>query len=61
MSKQDPRFEVVHKEGNELKRTGTIMIFKDKETGVHYLVNNIGYGTGITALRDSEGNVFIEK
>ena len=57
MAKKENRFEVVFKDGNEIKEEGTRQILVDRETGVHYLLWKSGYGAGITPLLDSMGNV----
>lgn len=49
------RFEVVYKEGGQLKEDGLRQILVDKETGVNYLVWKSGYAGGITPLLDSDG------
>ena len=52
MSKKDKRFEMVLKEGNGI--LGYTHIFRDKQTGVHYLYHGVGYGGGLTPLLDWE-------
>ena len=59
MAKQENRFEVVYKEGAQLKDDGLRQILVDTETGVNYLVWKSGYGAGITPLLDSEGKVVV--
>lgn len=59
MAKKNKRFEEVFVEGSEL--TGREIIIVDKETGVNYLVYNLGYGSSITPLLDSDGNVIVSK
>ena len=61
MAKKEDRFEVVFRDGSQLKDAGTRQILVDKETGVHYLVWRSGYAGGITPLLDSEGNVVVTK
>ena len=61
MAKKEERFEVVFRDGSQLKDAGTRQILVDKETGVHYLVWRSGYAGGITPLLDSEGNVVVTK
>ena len=61
MSKTENRFEVIHKEGSQLKDSGVRQILVDKETGVNYLLWSTGYAGGITPLLDSDGNVVITK
>ncbi len=58
---KDTRFEVVHKEGSQLKDDGIRQILVDKETGVNYLVWKSGYAGGITPLLDPQGNPVITK
>ena len=58
-AKQENRFEVVYKEGAQLKDDGIRQILVDTETGVNYLVWKSGYGAGITPLLDSEGKVVV--
>lgn len=55
------RFEVVFKDGSQIKDEGVRQIIVDKETGVNYLVWKSGYAGGITPLLDSEGKVVITK
>ncbi len=38
MAKKEDRFEVVFKDGSQLKDDGVRQILVDKETGVNYLV-----------------------
>lgn len=47
---KDKRFEKVYKQGG-----GSIEIWVDKETGVHYLYRSGGYGGGFTVLLDKDG------
>ena len=61
MSKNNNRFEVVHKEGSQLKISGVQQILVDKETGVNYLLWTTGYAGGVTPLLDSDGKVVITK
>ena len=61
MAKKEKRFEVIFKDGSELKEEGVRQILVDKETGVHYLLWKSGYGAGITPLLDSEGKITVEK
>lgn len=51
------RFEVVFKDGSQIKDEGVRQILVDKETGVNYLVWKSGYAGGITPLLDSEGKL----
>ncbi len=59
MSKEENRFEVIFKEGSQIKDEGMRQIVVDKETGVNYFVWKSGYAGGITPLLDSEGKVII--
>jgi hypothetical protein len=59
--KKDDRFEVVYKDGSELKNEGARQILVDKETGVNYLLWKAGYGAGITPLLDSEGKPIVTR
>ena len=61
MAKKENRFEVIFKDGSEIKEEGVRQILVDRETGVHYLLWKSGYGAGITPLLDSTGNVIITK
>ncbi len=38
MAKKEDRFEVIYKEGSQLKSSGVRQILVDKKTGVNYLV-----------------------
>ena len=59
MAKKENRFEVVYKDGAQLKDDGVRQIIVDTETGVNYLVWKAGYAGGITPLLDSEGKVIV--
>ena len=59
MAKKENRFEVVFKDGAQLKDDGLRQILVDKETGVNYLVWKSGYAGGITPLLDSEGKAVV--
>lgn len=59
--KKDERFEVVFKDGSQVRDAGVRQILVDKETGVHYLVWKSGYAGGITPLLDENGNIVISK
>lgn len=61
MTKNKERFEIIYKEGSQLKNAGVPQILVDKETGVNYLVWSTGYAGGITPLLDANGNVVITK
>lgn len=60
MAKKEKRFEVVFKDGSEMKEEGVRQILADTETGVHYLAWKSGYGAGITPLLDSNGKPIIK-
>ena len=60
MAKKEKRFEVVFKDGSEMKEEGVRQILVDTETGVHYLAWKAGYGAGITPLLDSDGKPIIK-
>lgn len=57
--KKEDRFEVVLREGAQLKDEGMRQILVDRETGVNYLVWKGGYAGGITPLLDAEGKVVV--
>ena len=59
MSKEENRFEVIFKEGSQIKDEGMRQVVVDKETGVNYFVWKSGYAGGVTPLLDSEGKVII--
>lgn len=59
MAKKDKRFEVVFRDGNQIKDEGQRQILVDTETGVNYLVWKSGYAGGITPLLDREGKPVI--
>ena len=59
MARNDDRFQVVFKEGFQLKDEGFRQIMVDTQTGVNYLVWKSGYAGGITPLLDHSGNVVI--
>ncbi|MBP5295471.1 MAG: hypothetical protein J6Y95_07125 [Lachnospiraceae bacterium] len=59
MPKNEDRFEVVYKEGSQMKDEGQRQILVDKETGINYLVWKSGYAGGITPLLDSEGKAVV--
>ncbi len=59
MTKKDNRFEVIFRDGAQLKDDGLRQILVDTETGVNYLVWKSGYAGGITPLLDSEGKVIV--
>ncbi len=61
MAKKEERFEVIFKDGSQLKYEGIRQILIDKETGVNYLCWTAGNGAGITPLLDSEGKVIVTK
>lgn len=59
MAKKENRFEVVYKDGSQLKDEGVRQILVDTETGVNYLLWKSGYAGGVTPLLDSAGNVVV--
>ena len=59
MARKENRFEVVYKDGSELKDGGSRQILVDRETGVNYIVWKSGYAGGITPLLDREGKVIV--
>ena len=61
MAKKEERFEVIFRDGSQLKDEGVRQILVDKETGVNYLCWKSGCGAGITPLLDSEGKVIVTK
>ncbi len=61
MAKKEERFEVIFKDGSQLKYEGIRQILVDKETGVNYLCWTAGNGAAITPLLDSEGRVIVTK
>ena len=61
MAKKEERFEIIFRDGSQLKDEGVRQILVDKETGVNYLCWKSGYGAGITPLLDSEGKVIVTK
>lgn len=61
MAQKEERFEVIFRDGSQLKDEGVRQILVDKETGVNYLCWKSGYGAGITPLLDSEGKVIVTK
>ena len=50
----DKLFDVVLREGSSLLDVQRIVLV-DRETGVNYLYLQIGYGGGLTPLRDADG------
>lgn len=61
MAKKDERFEVIFRDGSQLREEGVRQILVDKQTGVNYLVWQCGYAGGITPLLDAEGKVVVTK
>ena len=55
------RFEMIYKDGSQLRDDGNRMILVDRETGVHYLLWKSGYGAGSTRLLDEEGKAGVKK
>ncbi len=60
MSKET-RFEVIYKEGGQVRDDGMRQILVDKETGINYLVWKSGYAGGITPLLDADGKPVVTK
>ena len=54
MMSKEQRFEKIYKQG-----AGSIEIWVDKETGVHYLYHSSGYAGGLTVLLDRDGKPFV--
>ncbi len=54
MSKKNKRFEKVYSQTS-------VIIWVDKETGVHYVYCASGYGGGMTVLLDENGKPVIKK
>ena len=61
MAEKEERFEVIFRDGSQLKDEGVRQILVDKETGVNYLCWNSGFGASITPLLNSEGKVIVTK
>ena len=61
MGQKDERFEVIYKDGSQIKDEGVRQIIVDKQTGVNYLVWKSGYAGGITPLLDAEGKIVVTK
>lgn len=61
MANKEDRFEVIYKDGSQLKDEGLRQIIIDKQTGVNYLVWKSGYAGSITPLLDKDGKVIITK
>lgn len=61
MMKKEERFEIIHKEGGQLRDDGYRQLMVDKETGVTYLLWKAGYGSAITPLLNADGTVVITK
>ena len=59
MAKKESRFEVIYKDGSQLKEEGIRQIMVDTKTGVNYLLWKSGYAGGITPLLDADGNVVV--
>lgn len=59
MAKKESRFEVIYKDGSQLKEEGFRQIMVDTKTGVNYLLWKSGYAGGITPLLDADGNVVV--
>ena len=61
MANKEERFEIIFRDGSQLKDTGVRQILVDKEAGVNYLCWKSGYGASITPLLNSEGKVIVTK
>ncbi|MBR3196211.1 MAG: hypothetical protein IKF50_05865 [Clostridia bacterium] len=59
MARNDDRFQVVFKEGFQLKDEGFRQIMVDTQTGVNYLVWKSGYAGGITPLLNPDGKPIV--
>lgn len=59
--KDENRFEIVEREGSQLKDSGLLQVIVDKKTGVNYLWIKSGYAGGITPLLDVDGKPMISK
>ena len=59
MFKKEERFEVIYKDGSDLKNEGLRQILVDRETGINYLCWKSWYGAGITPLLDSDGSIVV--
>ena len=61
MAKKEERFEVIFRDGSQLKDEGVRLILVDKATGVNYLCWKSGYVAGITPLLDADGKIVVTK
>ena len=59
MARNDDRFQVVFKEGFQLKDEGFRQIMVDTQTGVNYHVWKSGYAGGITPLLNPDGKPIV--
>ena len=50
MAKKEERFEVVFRDGSQLKDEGVRQILVDKKTGVNYLCWKSGYDINLCAI-----------
>ncbi len=57
MANKEERFEKIYSQG---RMASGITIWVDKETGVHYVYCNNGYGGGMTVLLDENGKPVIK-
>ena len=57
MAKKEKRFVKVLEEST--MTTGNFMILADRETGVHYLLTDTSYGSGVTPLLGRDGRPYI--
>lgn len=51
------RFEEVYTQG----KLRVIKVIRDNETGVLYMSNQEGYGTGLTVMVDQEGKPLVDR
>lgn len=59
--KKENRFQVIYKDGYQLKEEGQRLILVDTETGVNYLAWISGYAGSITPLLDADGKPVISE
>ena len=59
MAGKEKRFEVIFKDGGQLKDEGLRQVLVDTQTGVNYLVWKSGYAGGITPLLGPDGKVVV--
>ena len=61
MAKTEERFEVIFRDGSQLKDEGVRQILVDKATGVKSHCWKSGYVAGITPRLDADGNIVVTK